>query len=173
MTRTVPARWIRLFALALAAASTGLALAQDVAYRVTLETPPGAPVEAEGLAAGDVVVLEVTLENRGADPVAVDAVWLVVPPVESASRFGNPGGGFSFPDRMREADGTDVPVDFDAPAELTHLHALSEPLAPGDRAELAVRLTILSSVNGVADLMEAVHFEDGDGARLGERVGDF
>lgn len=173
MKRPTHVRWIAFAALILAATATGAGLAQEIAFRVTLETPPGAPVAAESLAAGDVVVLEVTLENRGADPVATDAVWLVVPPVEGAQRFGNPGGGFSFPDRMRDAAGTEVPVDWDAAPDLTHLHALAEPLEPGARAELAVRLTILSSVNGVAELMEAVHLEDADGARVGRRVADF
>ena len=171
--RPAHVRWIPLALLTLAATVLGVGLAQDVAYRVTLETPPGAPVAAERLAAGDVVVLEVTLENRGADPVEVDAVWLVVPPVEGARRFGNPGGGFSFPDRMRDASGTEVPVDFDAAPDLTHLHALAEPLERGARAELAVRLTILSSRNGVADLMEDVHLEGADGVRVGSRVAAF
>jgi hypothetical protein len=173
MTRTAPARWISLLVPTFAAASIGVGLAQDVAYRVTLETPPGAPVAAENLAAGDVVVLEVALENRGADPVAVDEIWLVVPPVEGASRFGNAGDGFSFPDRMRQPDGVEVPWSREAAPDLTHLHGLSDPLGPGARVELAIRLTILSSVNGVAELMEAVYLEGGDGDRIGRRVADF
>jgi hypothetical protein len=173
MRRTSRTRWISLALATLAATAIGVGHAQDVAYRITLETPPGAPMAVESLASGDVAVLEVTLENRGADPVPVDAVWLVVPPVEGAQRFGNAGGGFSFPDRMRDPAGNEVPVEYDAAPDLTHLHALSEPLEPGARAELPVRLTILSSVNGVAELIEAVHLEDADGLRVGNRVADF
>lgn len=169
MTRTAPARWISPLVLTLAAALLGLGWGQEIAYRVTLETPQGAPVAAESLAAGDVVVLEVTLENLGADPVGVDAVWLVVPPLEGARRFGNT----HLPDRMRDPSGAEVPVSYDAAPDLTHLHALAEPLESGARAELAVRLTILSSVNGVVELMEAVYVENGDGASVGRRVAGF
>lgn len=138
----------------LAAAS---ALAQDVRYAVAFESVGGDPVASDGLASGDVVVLRVDLHNGSDATLEPDAFWVAFPPVEGATLFGNSGNGFSFPDRMLDADGEDVMVEHGGGAGMTQLHELSDPLTPGATASLLLQVTVLSSRNTLDALLSEVH----------------
>jgi len=155
-----------LIAFLLAAA----ALAQDVEYAVAFESVGGDPVASDGLASGDVVVLRVDLHNGSDAALEPDAFWVAFPPVEGATLFGNSGNGFSFPDRMLDADGEDVMVDWGGGAGLTQLHELSNPLAPGDTASLVLQVTVLSSRNSLGELPGEVRLLDASGEPFGTLV---
>ncbi len=128
------------------------ALAQDVQYAVAFESLDGDPLTADGFASGDVAVLRVNLHNGSDAAVEPGALWVAFPPVEGATLFGNSGEGFSFPDRMLDADGEEVMVEWGGGAGFTQLHALSDPLASGETATLLLQVTVLSSRNSLTDL---------------------
>jgi len=129
------------------------ALAQDVQYAVAFESVGGDPVASDGFASGDVVVLRVDLHNGSDATLQPGAFWVAFPPVEGATLFGNGGEGFSFPDRMLDADGEDVIVDYGARAGVTQLHELSDPLVPGEATTMRLQVTVLSSRNSLSELL--------------------
>lgn len=132
------------------------ALAQDVQYAVGFESLDGDPRTADSFMSGDVVVLRVNLYNGSDAALEPGAFWVAFPPVEGATLFGNSGEGFSFPDRMLDADGEEATVEWGDGAGATQLHELSDPLAPGDTASLVLRVTVLSSHNSLTDLLGEV-----------------
>ncbi|MDZ7708463.1 MAG: hypothetical protein U5J97_11340 [Trueperaceae bacterium] len=149
---------------------TAAALAQDVQYAVAFESVGGDPVASDSFASGDVVVLRVDLHNGSDAALEPGAFWVAFPPVEGATLFGNSGGGFSFPDRMVDADGQDVMVDWGGGAGLTQLHELSDPLAPGDTASLVLQVTVLSSRNSLDDLLSETRLLNAADEPLGTLV---
>jgi len=136
-----------LIAFLLAAA----ALAQDVQYAVAFESVGGDPVDSDSFASGDVVGLRVDLHNGSDAALQPGAFWVAFPPVESATLFGNAGNGFSFPDRMLDAEGEDVMVEHGGGAGLTQLHEPAEPLAPGEATTMRLQVTVLSSRNSLSE----------------------
>jgi hypothetical protein len=156
-------------ALLAAALLGGLALAQEVRFAVSFEEMDGRPAAVEDVASGDVKVLRVEVSNGTDATLEPDGFWVAFPPVEGATLFGNAGNGFSFPDRMLDAEGDDVRVDFGV-YEYTQLHALPEALAPGEVGEIALQVTVLSSRNTLADAMDEAHLLGPGDVRMGVRV---
>jgi hypothetical protein len=160
--------------LALAAMLTGLLLvaglatAQDVRFAVSFEEMDGRPAAVEEVASGDVKVLRVEVRNDSDATLEPGGFWVAFPPVEGATLFGNAGNGFSLPDRMLDAEGDDVMVDFGV-HEYTQLHALPEALAPGDVGEIALQVTVLSSRNTVAEAMSETYLVGPGDETLGVR----
>ena len=121
-------------------------------YAVAFESVDGDPVDSDAFASGDVVVLRVDLHNGSDAVLRPGAFWVAFPPVEGATLFGNSGNGFSFPDRMLDADGEDVMVEHGGGAGRTQLHELPEPLAPGEPTTMRLQVTVLSSRNSLTEL---------------------
>lgn len=156
----------------LALLSAGSVLAQDVQYAAGFESMAGDPVATDGFASGDVVVLRVDLHNGSDAALQPGAFWVAFPPVEGATLFGNSGNGFSFPDRMLDAAGGDVMVEWGGGAGQTQLHELPEPLAPGDTATMVLQVTVLSSRNSLADLLSDVRLLNAVDEPFGTLVGE-
>jgi hypothetical protein len=74
------------------------------------------------------------------------------PPVEGATRIGNSGNGFSFPDRMLDAHGEDEMVEHGGGAGRTQRHELPGPLAPGEATTTRLQVTVLSSRDSQPEL---------------------
>ena len=147
----------------------GLAGAQEVRFAVSFEEMDGRPAAVEDVASGDVKVLRVEVRNDADATLEPDSFWVAFPPVDGATLFGNAGNGFSFPDRMLDAEGNDVMVDFGVDG-YTQLHALPEALAPGDVGEIALQVTVLSSRNTLPEAMDEAYLLGPGDARLGVRV---
>lgn len=147
-----------------------LASAQDVAYAVGFVDRDDAPLEEVAFASGDVAYLRVEIENRSDAPLQPDRLWGALPPVEGVRLIGNQSTGYSFPNRLLGPDGEDRTVDHDAPQDSTHLHALTEPLAPGESTALTVRLTVLSSANGLGEYGPRIYLLDAEDRRIGTLV---
>lgn len=158
--------------IVLAFLAGGLVLAQDVRYAVAFESIGGDPVASDGLASGDVVVLRVDLHNGSDATLEPGAFSVAFPPVEGATLFGNAGDGFSFPDRMLDADGEDVTLEWGDGAGLMQLHELSEPLPPGDTTSLVLRVTVLSSRNTLAELVTETRLLNAADEAFGTLVDD-
>jgi hypothetical protein len=149
-----------------------LAHAQEVDYAPGFVDRDGAPLEEVAFASGDVAYLRIEIHNRSSEPLQPDRFWVALPPVEGVRLIGNHSTGFSFPDRLLGPDGEERMVDHDAPQDSTHLHGLSEPLAPGENTALTVRLTVLSSANGLGEYASRIHLLDAEDRRIGTLVNE-
>jgi len=147
----------------------GVVLAQSARFVVTFETLEGEPTTVEGYASGDHLVLRVEVLNDSDTVLARDAFWVGFPPVEGATLHSSTVGGYSFPDRLLDAEGNDV-APIDGAHQYTHLHELPEALGPGEVGAIKLKVTVLSSRNELADVAEGVFLIDADGRRFGTRV---
>jgi len=147
----------------------GLALAEGVQFAATFESMDGEPTSVDGYASGDHLVLRVEVRNESDVVLTPDDFWVGFPPVEGATLFSSTVGGFSFPDRILDAEGNDIePSNF--AYRYTHLHELPEALAPGEVGAIELKVTVMSSDNALAEVVDEIFLIDGEARRFGTRV---
>lgn len=164
-------RWIRILVwVPLLLAS--LALAQEVRFSASFVSMEGEPTTVEAYASGDHLVLHVEVRNDSDVVLTRDAFWVGFPPVEGATLHSSTVGGYSFPDRMLDAEGNDVEPS-DGAHEFEQLHELPEALAPGEIGVIDLKVTVLSSRNTLDEVLDEVFLIDAAGRRFGTRVDSF
>ena len=147
----------------------GLALAEGVQFAATFESMDGEPTEVEAYASGDHLVLRVEVRNESDAVLTPANFWVGFPPVEGATLHSSTVGGFSFPDRMLDAEGNDVEPSVGV-HRYTQLHELPGALAPGEIGAIELKVTVLSSRNTLDDVADEIFLIDAEGRRFGTRV---
>ena len=163
-------RWIRVLVW-VPLLLVGFALAQGARFSAAFVSMDGEPTAAEAYASGDHMVLHVEVRNDSDVVLTPDAFWVGFPPVEGATLHSSTVGGYSFPDRMLDAEGNDVQPS-DGAHQYEQLHELPEPLAPGEVGAIDLKVTDLSSRNTLDELLDQIFLVDAEGRRFGTRVDD-
>ena len=161
-------RWLRIL-IFMPVLLGGVALAEGARFTATFESLDGAPTVVEEYASGDHLVLRVEVRNDSDAVLTPDDFWVGFPPVEGATLHSSTVGGFSFPDRILDAEGNDV-NPYAGVHSYTHLHELPEALAPGEVGAIELKVTVLSSRNGLSGVMDGIFLIDAEGRRFGTRV---
>jgi len=147
----------------------GLALAEGVQFAATFESMDGEPTSVGEYASGDHLVLRVEVRNESDAVLTTDDFWVGFPPVEGATLHSSTVGGFSFPDRMLDAEGSDVEPSVGV-HRYTQLHELPEALATGEVGAIKLKVTVLSSRNTLDEVVDQIFLIDGEARRFGTRV---
>jgi hypothetical protein len=163
-------RWIRVLVW-VPLLLVSFALAQDARFSASFVTMDGEPTAVEEYASGDHLVLHVEVRNDSDVVLTPDGFWVGFPPVEGATLHSSTVGGYSFPDRMLDADGNDVEPS-DGAHQYEQLHELPEELAPGEVGAIDLKVTVLSSRNTLDEVLDEMFLIDAEGRRFGTRVDD-
>lgn len=165
MTR---ARSLPLVALALALL-VSVASAQPVRYTVEVRDGSDRAAALDGFRGGDLLDLIIGIHNAGEQALEPGSVYVVLPPAEGLrTQIATSGLAYTDPERFVDSDGR-VAAGFE-PNLTAYYPALVDPLPPGANHQVRIRLSVVSSANDLAGLVEALRLNNRFDRTIGTRV---
>ena len=152
-----------------AALFAGAASAQAVRYTVEILGANDQVAALDSFRGGDLLDVRVGLHNASDRVLEPGSVWIVVPPAEGIrTQIATAGLAYTDPERYVDASGREA-AGFEA--NLTAFYpALVDPLPPGANHHVRIRLSVVSSANGLAGLVDALRLNNRFDRTIGTRV---